>query len=958
MISIPEDVAEALSGSYRLEREIGRGGMACVYLADDLKHSRKVAIKIMQPEIATTATGQERFRREIELAARLTHPHILTVHDSGIAAGHLYCVMPFISGETLRARLNRQKQLPVQECLRLFHDIAGALAYAHQHGIVHRDIKPENILLAEDIPLVADFGIARAVGAADSQALTQASLTETGFAVGTPLYMAPEQARGGNVDARADIYSLGCMLYEMLAGKPPFTGPTGAALVQQHLTARATPVNKIRKDLPASVATAIAKAMAKDPEERFASVTEFEEAVAAASKALEQKRSAFNRRAFALSATAIVLCLFAIGVVLWLLHRQSQLRWARETAMKKVEQLSAGGDIFGAYRIARQAIEIAPDDSRVKQTWTNLTEPVTVDSQPQGADVFIRNYLGRDQEWLHLGTTPMKGQRIALGLLRWRLMKPGYHALEVGQGLPELEFALVPESKTRTAMIFVPSSSFTLESTGETVSVPEFWLDQYEVTNQQYKAFVDAGGYRNRDFWKVPFEKEDRTLSWEEAMAEFVDTTGRPGPATWELGSYPEGKGNYPVEGVSWYEAAAYANYAHKQLPTAYHWYRASGAFGLFSEILQRSNFSEKGTAAVGTMGGIGPYGTYDMAGNVKEWCWNSTSADKRYILGGGWNEAAYLFRDEDAQPPMNRRAAFGFRCMWQKELVAPRLSAAIETFERDPSTIQPVSDELYEAYAHLYNYDQLPLELQQLHSDDSNPAWHEEWVSVRAAYGGERLPIRLLLPKNVSRPYQSVIYFPGSDAFHESSSQYMMLGYADFLVRGGRALVIPIYKGTYERQVPGPRGPNKYRDLFIADAKDIRRTIDYLETRRDIDSSRIALYGLSLGAQLAPLFLAIDSRLKTGVLLSGGFETWEIPAEVDPVNFAPHVREPVLMVNGREDFDLPYATAQVPLFHMLGTPADQKRHVVFEGGHIPPNPKEPIKVILNWLDEHLGPVQ
>ena len=792
------------------------------------------------------------------------------------------------------------------------------------------------------------------------EATTLESLTQSGVFVGTPRYIAPEQARGGNVDGRADIYSLACVLYEMLAGDPPFRASTLDGLLRQHLTAEAPALDEIRKDVPPAVVRAIAKALAKSPEDRFASARAFADALGVARlEASGGFRKLPDRRARLFAGSALVLSVIALAGLAGSLYRQSRLRWARDTAIADIDRLTAADDLVGAYVVARRALEIAPDDSRVRQTWANMTgQESTIASEPPGAEVSIRNYSDAHAAWLDLGTTPIKDVRIPVGMLRWRIRKPGYETLEVGQYSDQLEFALVPESGSMPGMVFVPGSSFQLESTGETVALPDYWLDRYEVTNGEYKAFVDAGGYRRPEFWKVPFEKKGRPLTWEGAMAEFLDSTGRPGPSTWELGSYPEGQAEYPVSGVSWYEAAAYALFARKDLPTAYHWYRASGAFGVFSEILEASNFMGKGPLRVGATEGLGPYGTYDMAGNVKEWCWNLTAGGRRFILGGGWNEAGYLFRDEDAQPPFDRSPTFGFRLVSQKEPIAPRLAGEIKTLQRDPASLEPVSDELFQAYLRLYDYDQVPLDAEMQSTNDTNPAWREERVSVRAAYGDERLPIVLLIPKSASAPYQAVVYFPGSDAVRAPSSQHLSLRLADFLVRSGRILVYPIYQGTYERRVTGPRGLNVLRDIMIQRGKDIRRTVDYLESRSDVDRSRVAFYGLSLGAQLGPLFLAIEPRFRTGVFFSGGFETWDMPAESDPVNFTPRVRAPVLMVNGREDFDLPYATAQLPMFRMLGTEAAQKRHVVLEGGHIPPHPNEAIKVVLDWLDEQLGPVR
>ena len=258
----------SLPGQYTIERELGRGGMATVYLARDLKHDRWVALKVLHPELAATL-GPERFQREIRFAARLQHPHILTVLDSGEAAGQLWFTMPYVEGESLRDRLRRERQLPVADALRIAREAAQALHYAHEHGVLHRDVKPENILLTRDgNTLVADFGVARALGG-------EGSLTETGITVGTPAYMSPEQAAGEReLDARSDVYALGCVLYEMLAGEPPFTGPTAQAIIAKRFNTPVTPLRIVRPDLPDSVDQAVLRALARTPADRFASAAE------------------------------------------------------------------------------------------------------------------------------------------------------------------------------------------------------------------------------------------------------------------------------------------------------------------------------------------------------------------------------------------------------------------------------------------------------------------------------------------------------------------------------------------------------------------------------------------------------------------------------------------------------------------------------------------------------------
>lgn len=315
-----DSLREALADRYAVERELGRGGMATVFLAEDRKHRRSVAIKVLHPELSA-ALGAGRFLREIEIAARLQHPHILPLYDSGSAAGFLYYVMPYVEGESLRDRLTREKQLGLEEALRIATEVAGALAYAHSRGVVHRDVKPENIMLSGGTAVVADFGIARAVSAAGEAG----QLTQTGTIIGTPAYMSPEQASGSTeVDGRSDQYSLACVVYEMLVGEPPFTGPTPQAVLARHSLDMVSPPSIVRSTIPDAVEAAVLRALSKLPADRYPTTALFAEALNTPSAATgaarratlagaRARRPGWRRAAPAVAVIAVV----ATGAVFW-----------------------------------------------------------------------------------------------------------------------------------------------------------------------------------------------------------------------------------------------------------------------------------------------------------------------------------------------------------------------------------------------------------------------------------------------------------------------------------------------------------------------------------------------------------------------------------------------------------------------------------------------------------------
>ncbi|HXX32770.1 MAG TPA: bifunctional serine/threonine-protein kinase/formylglycine-generating enzyme family protein [Myxococcaceae bacterium] len=967
-------VGEILSGRFVIVRFIARGGMGAVYEANDTMLRIRVALKVIRGRISTDAAAMERFRREVLLARRVAHPnvcHVYELYDGTTAAGvpiH-FLTMELLEGETLAARIRRQGRLTPAEALPLVQQMCEGLAAAHAEGVVHRDFKSSNVLLvphrdasseaaAESTRVaITDFGIARALRPGSGEA-REDPLTGGAGILGTPEYMAPEQVTGGTVTPATDLYGLGVVMYEMVTGTLPFGGDTPLAAAARRIHEPAPPPARTVPGLDARWNGAILRCLAREPEHRFRSARDVASALAGRRR---------GPRPALLGATAVVLLALGLAAA-WYMRRQARIRWAVDEALPQVAELVELNRYPAAVALAEKVEQVVPRDPRLLKLWPEMSRLFTVETAPEGADVSVKEYAAPDAEWRRLGKTPLVNVRIPFGLNRWRIEKPGFETVEAVPRtiLPGKEtvvrIALDRVGSIPPEMVRVPGASVSIEIPGldhlPEVQIGDYLIDRTEVTNKDFKRFVDAGGYRNRDLWRHPVSRDGKVLSFDEAMALFRDRTGRPGPATWDLGDYPEGRGDLPVTGVSWYEAAAYAAFVGKQLPNVYQWSYAAGAWATH-QLVPLSNFKGSALAPVGSYRGIGPFGTYDMAGNAKEWCWN-TSADRRYILGGAWNEPSYMFNDADAQDPLSRAANFGFRLVKPlDDRTAPAATASIPWWTRDYSKEKPARPDIVQAYKRGYAYDRAPLEARVEATDEQSDRWRREKISFAAAYGGERVVAYLFTPRQGTPPFQTVVFFPGSNAIHQrSSAELPGMRLVGPILRSGRAFLYPVYKSTFERgdglssDYPAPTA--FYRDHVIQWSKDLGRSIDYVETRKDLDGQRIAYYGASWGAELGPIFLALDDRLKVGILVGGGLALQDCMPEADPFNFAQLVRQPVLMVNGRYDFFFPVDSTQVPLFKLLGSPSKDKRHLILEAGHVPPN-EILTREVLDWLDRYLG---
>ncbi len=964
-------------GPYEIVSQIGAGGMGEVYRALDTRLGREVAIKVVGEDFS------QRFEQEARTIASLNHPCICALHD----IGPNYLVMEYIQGETLAARLAKGP-LTIAETLNIAIAIASGLSAAHARGIVHRDLKPGNIMLTDTGAKLLDFGLAKQEQPVKPSGET-ATMPITGQTqvVGTLPYMSPEQLQGKAADARSDIFAFGAVLYEMLTGKRAFERQSSSDIIIAVAREEPTPLRDLVKDVPEDLKRIVKRCLRKQPEERYATISEVERELVECRALISGPSSGINLRVLMRHASRprvalpLLLVLLALGgsCAWWLQHR-SRVRWAKEQALPQIAQLVDEENFGKAYEVAVQAERYIPHDEALAKFWPQISWSSAITTTPPGASVYLKDYNAPDSAWKLVGRTPISNLRVPLVDSRWRFEHQGLVTVEAAvfpnsSGTPKpFSMKMAAEDKASADMVFVdldapapkttPVGLFGLTKGLDNIPripLQDYWIDKFEVTNKQFKQFLDAGGYRKQEYWKENFLKDGRLLPWAEAMALFRDKTGRPGPADWVAGEYPTGQDDFPVTGVSWFEAAAYAESVGKQLPTIYHWTVAATPVDA-SSLIPASNFSGQGPARVGAYRGMSEFGAYDMAGNVKEWCLNESTPGKRYIMGGAWNDPPYSLNDPDARSAFERSANFGFRCArYPSTPVAAKAAAPVVTQTRDYSQEKPVSDEIFSAYKSLYSYDKTPLHA-VIESVEQADDWTEQRITFDAAYGHERMMAYLFLPRRATPPYQTLVYFPGADAVHaRSSKDQLQTGTYDFVIKSGRAVMVPIYKGTYERGegLPNtePAMTHAYRDHVIDWSQDLGRSIDYLETRSDIDVNKLAFEGASWGAAMGAILPAVEGRIKACVLFSPGFFLLRSLPEVDAINFAPRVKVPVLMLNGRYDFFFPPVTSQEPMYRLLGTPKEENRRVLTDTSHELPRPVM-VKETLDWLDRYLGPVR
>ncbi len=1037
-------------GHYKILSQLGAGGMGEVYLAEDTKLNRRVAIKLLPAGSLESENANRRLLREAQSAAKLDHPNICGILEVSEADGRNFICMQYVEGETLEAKMKRQP-LGLSESLAIAIQVADALAEAHRGGTIHRDIKPSNIMVtARGAVKVMDFGLAKLIKqteAIQSEAETEALLSTPGALIGTLPYMSPEQVRGEALDGRSDIFSFGVVLYEMISGQQPFASKSSAATASAILTLEPAPLARFAKETPAELERIVSKALHKNPDERYQTAKdllidlrhlrdelEFQhrlersvpprshdgESIPSGSSfstpvdTAEQQAPAtvidvqktttegsvqgiiasFGKTATSRTGLIVLGALIIAGIGGWFFWHRANVKWA-QAQLPQIEQLAQEQKYYEAFSLAVVAEKYLPEDPTIARLMPTISQTISVKTDPAGAEVYLKRYAPEasgDIPRTLVGTTPINDLRIARGQYILYLEKSGYAKIEhsisgtilhVGTlvVLPsplDIQEKLLPADKVPDRMVFVPGGDYRLVAwarpTEARASLNDYFIDKYEVSNQDYKEFINAGGYLKKQYWQHPFVKDGKTLAWEDALKEFKDRTGLPGPRDWSNQDFPEGKGDFPVANINWYEAAAYAAFRGKQLPTIFQWEKAArdGNFSSLANSMpwgffypgepldRRANFNINGTMPVNSSEfGMSPFGSYNMAVNVSEWCLNEVSAGFA-ATGGAWGLPSYTFAQYATYPGLYSSEKVGFRCV----LNSPGASGDqggmhIETKDEIP-VYTPSSDADFNNWANYYHYDKTPLD-PQITDVKETAEWRRERITFNGA-DGQRAIAYLYLPKNYPRPLQVIHFVPAGDVAGglRSLPDSIEDRLAPF-IKSGRAAFGVVINGYMERLRPQgyvPPDPStvEFRERSVNWITDVRRGLDYLETRNEIDPTRIAFFGPSAGSRIGLILAAVETRYRSVLLMGAGVGKGESQtiAEAYPVNFASHIHGPKLMVNGRYDEDTPFKTQAEPLFKLLREP---KRSIVFEGGHVPPF--EFLVTTMNgWLDETMGPVK
>jgi len=1013
---------------YKIIEKLGEGGMGIVYLAEDTKLDRKIAIKFLPHHISDNSDERKRFEIEAKAAAALNHPNIATIHAIEHANDDVFIVMEYIEGKELKQIIEEASgtrrqapgaktkdqgsssaahgQLPIADrqsstenrllttdyCLDIATQIAEGLKAAHEKGIIHRDIKSSNIMITNDGKVkIMDFGLAK-LGKG-------IQLTKEQSTLGTAPYMSPEQTRGENVDQRCDIWSFGVVFYEMLTNTLPYKGDYEQAVIYAILNEDPEPSDTLNVDIPQMLNQLLMHMLTKELEQRLASASDF-------LNELEQIKTTQSATVGSTAVsvlhilkkpktlTVLILVLVVPTILIWFFFKAWQSDQELAALLPEITHAAETGNYGHAFELAQKAKKVLAHDSIFQALQPVISENFTILSVPAGSAVYLKPFRQllerRSQAADEAGLTPLNKLSLARDDYLVRIEKEGYiPAIRIvtsnmdRQRNPKkgsydivLSVVLQSDSNITQNMVQVSGGKYRLVGAGaptvQAVELDSFLIDKYEVTNGQFKEFILSGGYSSKSYWQNLFVRNSTSISWDDAMKIFKDRSGLPGPRSWINQEFPEGKENHPVTDISWYEAAAYAAYSGKRLPTIFEWEKAArnGVSTGFGSVMPwglalpgqridlRANFNGNGTMPVDSFEfGISPYGCFNMGGNVKEWCVNQITGG--YVAtGGSWQDPVYLFAQYGAFDGFYSSPALGFRCV--NRPAGSRNDQGTFDIKVDERTPQyhPVDKKTFKNLLSHYQYDKKLTSTELINTIET-----DDWVREKRTFAGprgDRIISYLYLPKRIAEPYQCMIYVPGLGVFMGRNVTQGLESTIGPQIKSGRAALAVVLKGTTERDwepdrtQPAPSSV-QFREEMVLHATELRMGIDYLESRSDIDMKKLVYVGRSWGAGSRLGFAAVDDRFRAVLFIGGGIDDRVKPTlpEADNINFAPYIKPPKLMVNGKYDEEHSWYQRGLPLYNLLQEP---KEYVLLEGGHMP-SVELRTPVINKWLDKTLGPV-
>ena len=641
-----------------------------------------------------------------------------------------------------------------------------------------------------------------------------------------------------------------------------------------------------------------------------------------------------------------------------------------EKELPEFLQLIKEGKSGAAYYAGKKILENDPNNKVVIDGIKTITTAVDVITVTPNIDVYLL-LSQEDDKWEFIGKTPLNKKSLPNGNLKLKFVDANKHDFIVNVGtfnleLDENNFELPTTMPDTTTMALVIGTNASVRLPGldsrPRVMFSPFLIDKTEVTNIEYKKFVDAGGYKNPGLWSIPTLLNGKPFNIDLAQKLFVDQTGFSGPASWINGTYPDGKANFPVSGISWYEADAYAKFVKKKLPTVYQWAHAATPLKS-SSMCPSSNFSKSETKEVPYSKIKSGFGLSDVAGNVREWCSNATKDDltERAILGGGYEDDSYTFNNYFGQDAFNRSKSNGVRLV--KDLTNNNLQQYAEIIKmptRDFLKIPKISKEVFEIYKRQFDYEPTPLNIKILKTDNSDPDFTYELIEYNAAYNNEIMSGVLFKPKNFNGKVPTIINYPTALSIYASDINELTLGqFQKTLLKLGHAIFCPIYKGTYNRRDElksyYPAKTDFYKEHVIMWGKDMKRSIDVIESRTDLDLSNLMYFGFSWGGEMSNIMIPIEPRIKRAVLIVAGYAFDESKPEVEAAVYTPFIKVPVLMLNGKYDYIFPSETSQKPMYELLGTNKNDKYWYLHESSHTVPLDEFTKKVKI-FLDKYSKP--